>query len=257
MSEYRVNLDIYSGPLDLLLYLIKKEEVDICDIPIARITDQYLRHIEMLKSLDLNMAGEFLVMAATLMHIKSKMLLPTPEEDEEEEEDPRMDLVRQLLEYRRFKEAGLELQSRAEDYSRRLPGGAHLEEIQGEPSKDLEEINLWDFLDAFARLMRETAGVQPHQVIRRDLSIDIYTERLLLLLKVRRTISFSEIFRERKEKIHMIGTFLALLELVHQGRIRAHQKQDFGDIYIELAEDDSRSSGEAPQVGDKSERTHK
>jgi len=243
MSEYRVSLDVYTGPLDLLLHLIRKEEVDIWDIPIARITDQYLKHIEMLKSLDLNMAGEFLVMAATLMHIKSKMLLPSTGE-EEEEEDPRMELVHQLLEYRRFKEAALELQRCAERQSQRLPAAAHPEEIEPEPSKEIEEVSAWDLLEAFERLVRQTGAVKPHQVTRRDLPVDIYIERLLSVLNVRKRICFSEIFRERKEKIHMIGTFLALLELVHRGKIRAHQEQDFGDIYIELLEEEAGSSGE-------------
>ena len=157
MADYRVNLEIYNGPLDLLLYLIRREEVDICDVPIARITEQYLGYVELLTQLDPNLTGEFLVMAATLMEIKTRMLLPSAPPEEvtpgDIEIDPRAELIRQLLEYKAFKDAAEDLRTaqaaRAEKFSRSPP-----HEATGETTEvDLEEVGVWNLLDAFNGLL--------------------------------------------------------------------------------------------------------
>jgi len=153
MADYRVDLDIFAGPLDLLLYLVRKEEVDIYDIPIAKITDQYVRYIEMLKSLDMDLAGDFLVMAATLMQIKSAMLLPKAEPDQLQDDDlsdPRRELIRQLLEYKKFKDAANVLNAAADEQRERFPRPAVIvESLKGdaEPEVDMEQVSIWDLLE--------------------------------------------------------------------------------------------------------------
>jgi segregation and condensation protein A len=163
LADYRVNLEIFAGPMDLLLYLVRKEEVDIYDIPIARITDQYIRYIEMLKSLDIDLAGDFLVMAATLMHIKSAMLLPRAEPDQlqaDELADPRTELIRQLLEYKKFKDAANLLSDAAEDASHRFGRPSTIVEHlkpNAEPTVDIEQVSVWDLLEAFDSIMKATS----------------------------------------------------------------------------------------------------
>src|SRR5262249_13155407 len=154
--EYQVDLATFRGPLDLLLYLVKRNEVDICDIPIAKITEQFLDYLRIIELIDVERAGDFLVTAATLMEIKSRMLLPRAEETAEEQDDPRQELVRQLLEYKRFKEAAALLDVQAEQQSYRLPRLA----VEPPPGRDpaqqpLRQVELWDLVSAFGRLMRE------------------------------------------------------------------------------------------------------
>jgi len=158
LADYRVNLEIFAGPMDLLLYLVRKEEVDIYDIPIARITDQYIHYIEMLKGLDIDLAGDFLVMAATLMQIKSAMLLPRAEPDQLEADelaDPRTELIRQLLEYKKFKDAANLLSDAAEDARHRFPRPSTIVEQlkpNAEPTVDIEQVSIWNLLEAFTQL---------------------------------------------------------------------------------------------------------
>jgi len=157
VADYRVDLDIFAGPLDLLLYLVRKEEVDIYDIPIAKITDQYVRYIELIKSLDIDLAGDFLVMAATLMQIKSAMLLPKAEPEQYQDgdlTDPRTELVRQLLEYKKFKDAANLLNAAASEQRERYPRpGTLVERLKpdAEPELDIEQVSVWDLLEAFVR----------------------------------------------------------------------------------------------------------
>ena len=166
MVGYRVNLEIFAGPLDLLLYLVRKEEVDIYDIPIAKITDQYINYIEMLKSLDIDLAGDFLVMAATLMQIKSAMLLPKAEPDEvdiEDLADPRAELIRQLLEYKKFKDAANLLEATADEHKERFARpDTIIERLKPdtEPEIDIEQVSVWDLLDAFDSIMKATGAME-------------------------------------------------------------------------------------------------
>ena len=180
MSEYKVQLDSFAGPLDLLLYLVRKEEVDIYDIPVSHVTEQYIQYIEMLKMLDIDLAGEFLVMAATLMEIKSVMLLPRPELDEAAEgdiQDPRAELVRQLLEYKKFKDAANLLQDAAEERKLRFTrSDAILEKIKPtqEPEPDLDQVSIWTLLDAFDSILKATGQYQSYDHITDDTPIDLY-----------------------------------------------------------------------------------
>jgi len=238
VPEYRVNLDIYDGPLDLLLYLIRRDEVDIYDIPIARITEQYVRYVELLKRLDPNLAGAFLVMAATLMEIKTRMLLPTPSPEEGGEEgleiDPRAELVRQLLEYKAFKDAAGDLReaaaAQALKFSRRLP---HADDEAAE--LDLEDAQVWDLLDAFSRLMAAIgADAKTQEIIYDDTPIELHEADILDRLRRDGAMSFRRIFEGRTDRVEVLGLFLALLELIRLRRILATQRKNFGEILVRL-----------------------
>jgi len=237
MNQYRVNLDVYDGPLDLLLYLIRREEVDIYDIPIARITEQYLRYVEVLKRLDPNLAGSFLVMAATLMEIKTRMLLPTPSPEEGGEEgleiDPRAELIRQLLEYKAFKDAAGSLREAAAAQALKFPRLRPADDE--EQPLDLEDAQVWDLLDAFSRLMAAIgADAATHEVIYDDTPIELHEEDIVDRLRRDGAMSFRRIFEGRTDRMEVLGLFLALLELIRIGRVFATQRKNFGEILIRL-----------------------
>jgi segregation and condensation protein A len=235
--DYQVDLDTFRGPLDLLLYLVKRDEVDICDIPIAKITEQFLEYMRVIELLDVERAGDFLVTAATLMEIKSKLLLPRLEEAAEEEDDPRQELVRQLLEYKKFKEAAALLEAQAEQQSYRLPRLA----VETPPDRDLaqqplRQVELWDLVSAFGRLMRETLALQPQQIVVDQTPVHVHMEMILQRLAEEPRLAFSAIFPPPHERGRIVGIFLACLELMKDQRIAAEQAGMFGEIWISLRE---------------------
>ncbi|MGD8499530.1 MAG: segregation/condensation protein A [Phycisphaerales bacterium] len=229
MADYRVDLDIFAGPLDLLLYLVRKEEVDIYDIPIAKITDQYIRYIEMLKSLDIDLAGGFLVMAATLMQIKSAMLLPKAEPEQFQDDDlsdPRAELIRQLLEYKRFKDAANLLNAAADEQKERFPRpGAIVEQLKpdSESEIDIEQVSVWDLLEAFDSICKATGTIGDISRIKDDTPIDLYQIEILHRLQTEGPMTFEGIFESKTNRAVMIGLFLALLELIREKLIWAEQ----------------------------------
>ena len=236
MTDYRVALDIYNGPLDLLLFLIRRDEIDIYDIPIARITKQYLAYVDLLKQLDPEIVSEFLVLAATLMEIKSRTLLPRPPEEEIDDEigDPRLELVRQLLEYKKFKDAARTLEEAAAERALRHERRPTLPESNADETA-IENLDIWDLFEAFNRLLTQigkTGGV--HQVGVDDTPIALHAEDILdSIQRAGGSQGFEEIFTGRT-RAEMIGLFLALLELIRQRRIRAIQDRPFGPILIRL-----------------------
>ncbi len=236
MQDYRVQLDTYSGPMDLLLYLIRRDEVDIYDIPIARVLEQYLEYVRLLEVLDPDAVGDFLVLAATLMEIKSRMLLPKPPPEVEDGDafDPRADLVRQLLAYRAFRGAALGLSDRAEVRSKRF-GRPKMELPDGEEQVDIEDAQIWDLLTAFNKLLA-SVGREPatHDVIYDDTPVALHAADILdLLERDGPAMPFERIF-EGRSRSEMIGLFLALLELIRQDRVRVEQAEQFGPIVIHL-----------------------
>ncbi|MCD6378761.1 MAG: segregation/condensation protein A [Planctomycetes bacterium] len=242
MTDYRVNLDIYNGPLDLLLYLIRREEIDIHDIPIARITEQYCAYVDTLKMINPDIAGEFLVMAATLMEIKSRMLLPQQVDDDDIEiADPRTELVRQLLQYKAFKDAADNLRRAAEAQSLRFPRRpAEIADNQDNKEDiEIEEVQIWDLLGAFIRLM-DSIGQNITQteteIIYDDTPIELHMADIMDLLKRQGEMTFSQIFQGRTSRSELVGLFLALLELAKRGEIYIEQPQPFGEIYIYQAD---------------------
>ncbi len=244
MAAYRVNLDIFAGPLDLLLYLVRKEEVDIYDIPLAKITNQYIRYIEMLKSLDMDMAGDFLVMASTLIEIKSAMLLPKvgPEQlDAEDLIDPRAELIRQLLEYKKFKDAANLLNAVADEHKQRFSRPDTITERlkpKAEPEVDLDQVNIWDLLEAFDAIMKATGPIIDMSHIKDDTPIDLYQIEILHRLQSEGPMSFKRLFETKTERIVMIGMFLALLELVRDTLVTIQQHKPNADIYLKSLTDE-------------------
>ena len=238
MADYRVNLDIFAGPLDLLLYLVRKEEVDIYDIPIAKITDQYIRYIEMLKSFDIDLAGDFLVMAATLMQIKSAMLLPKAEPEQLQADDladPRTELIRQLLEYKKFKDAANLLNDAAASQRERFPRPDSIIEAfnpDPEPQIDIDYVSVWDLLEAFASLMQATGAGRDIRHIKDDTPIDLYQIEILHRLQEEGPTSFERIFESKPNRVVMIGLFLALLELIREKLVFAKQRAPLSSIYL-------------------------
>ncbi len=229
-GDYRVRLEVFEGPLDLLLYLIRRHELDITDIPMARITAEYLAYIQALRELDFDVAGEFLVMAATLIHIKSRMLLPTPAEPSAEAltDDPRAELVRQLLEHRRYRAAAEDLWMRYEleqgIYSRRTCETAALEEVN---------VTVFDLLETFKRILDRR---------RRQLELTIAHEamtqarklaELRALLAEQPRLDATRLFEAARTKREMVCLFLAILELLREGTVRFIQTETFGSIHLE------------------------
>jgi segregation and condensation protein A len=241
-GDYRVQLDVYNGPLDLLLYLVRRDEVDIYDIPIARVTEQYVAYVELLRALDPNTAGEFLVMAATLMEVKSRTLLPRPPIEEDDDfVDPRLELVRQLLEYKKFKDAAESLHDAAQRRSLRFEHPPHTPENDAEPGADavdLEDVQVWDLISAFHELMAEVGrGPVTHDVIYDDTPIALHAADLMdRLQRAGGSLEFASIFAGLGRS-EMIGLFLALLELVRQHRVRAEQDKHFDTIHIHVLDD--------------------
>ncbi len=235
--SYKVKLEVFEGPLDLLLYLIKKEEIDIYDIPIARITEQYLGYLGLMQLLDLRLAGEFLVMASTLMQIKSKMLLPLEEREPEEEEelDPRAELVRRLLEYKKFKEAATCLEDleteRFKTFRRRVMSATTFGAEEAE-EENYFEANLFDLISAFSKILKTIPKKEFFEIISDEFTVEKKVHDLLHLLVVKPVIYFSKLFERAKNKAEIIATFLALLELIRLKEVIIRQRRSFGEIEI-------------------------
>ncbi|TFG50036.1 MAG: chromosome segregation protein ScpA [Candidatus Brocadiia bacterium] len=262
MSNYRVNLDIFAGPLDLLLYLVRKEEVDIYDISISRITDQYIGYIEMLRELDIDidLAGDFLVMAATLMQIKSAMLLPKDDPEhagEEEYIDSRSELIRQLLEYKKFKDAANLLDAASDENQQRYPRSSSIIrqlKPDSEPEVDLDQVNIWDLLEAFDRIMKATGSYQDYRLIKDDTPIDLYQIEILHRLQSEGAMSFSRIFEGRSNRAVMIGLFLGLLELIREKLVWVEQPEPEGTIFVKaLTEETPETAVHNAMMSDKDE----
>ena len=235
-SEGRLDLTFrlegFEGPLDLLLHLIQKNELDIFNIPIALVTEQYLEYLQLIKVLNLDVAGEYLLMASTLLHIKSKMLLPRSSEEEEGEEDPRAELVRRLLEYQRYKRAALELEQRPlldrDVFVRLMPA-----EPEEGPEEERIEVNLLELLEAFRKVLERVKPEGVHEVILEPISVEDKIEEILMFLeRENRSVAFHRLFPEQASRRVVIVTLLAILELVKMKRIRIFQLTPFETIRV-------------------------
>ncbi len=234
---YQVRIENFEGPLDLLLHLIKKNEINICDIPIAMIAQQYLEYLDAMKELNLTVAGEFLVMAATLLQIKSKMLLPVDEtaEDEEEGPDPREELVRRLLEYKTFKEAARQLDGREKMWREVFTREA----VAAEPIESgetlLENVTLFDLVDALKGMLDRNPGKKLIEIIPDNLTVRERMNVILEMLEGKDSISFVSLFEASCHRVVIIVTFLALLELIRLRVARVFQGETFGPILVSRA----------------------
>jgi segregation and condensation protein A len=230
-SSYSVKLDVFEGPLDLLLFLIKRDKIDIYDIPIAHITKQYLEYIELMRDLNLEVAGEFIVMAATLIRIKAKMLLPKTL-DEAEEEDPREQLVVALLEYRKFKEAAQILREKETEEATCFPR-KDFSFIEKLPEDEvLIEASLHDLVLAFRRILETQPKETFHTVNYPKVSIEERIAYVLSRLTEKDGVVFSELFLDTPIKLVMVVTFIAILELIRLQRIYIRQTRHFSDIWV-------------------------
>ena len=234
MDNYAIQLENFEGPLDLLLHLIKKNEMDVYDIPMAEITRQYLSILDAMKSLNLDMAGEFLLMAATLLHIKSKMLLPKIVEDEleEEEDDPRAELVRRLLEYQKYKEVSLTLESKPQ-LGRDLFARVSAEpEVLENAEAGFVSVGLFDLVEALKEVMKESPEPLVHEVNMEQLSVTDRINAILSQLQGQESIAFTDLFSGGLKRSEVIVTFLALLELVKLRMVRIMQNVRYGSIWV-------------------------
>jgi len=233
--NYQCNLDIFEGPLDLLLHLIKEQKMDIYDIPVADITKQYLEYLDLLSELNLEMVGEYLVMAAELARIKSKTLLPAPETEEDAlaaaGEDPRAELIRRLLEYKRYKEAAFELRQKEYDQQQLFPRNGELE-LEDTEQELLVEANVFDLLTAFQKVIKEKSFKKDYEIKITTLSVSDRISGILEILNASESVAFNSLFTELNTKQEIIVTFLAILELMRMQLIRCQQVKQFDAIRI-------------------------
>lgn len=237
-NDYKVSLEVFEGPLDLLLYLIRKDEVDIYDIPIETITRQYMEYLSVMRIMNLDIAGEFIVMAATLMLIKSRMLLPIEEraEEDEEEEDPRWDLVRQLVEYKKFKDSAYHLHALEVEREGVFIRGD--DGINMPPATDvmLSDVGLFDLMTAFNEALQRVEKENLREIFAEHFTVADKIDELTELLKDRETLSLSALFAEMRSRNEIVCAFLAVLELIRTSLVRTSQEEVFGEIWIEASE---------------------
>jgi segregation and condensation protein A len=242
MSEYNVQFEVFEGPLDLLLYLIKKEEVDIYEVNLTKLATQFIEYIDLMRQFDLEVAGEFLVMASTLMYIKSRELLPVEQqvvvEAEDEGEDPRWELIRQLVEYKKFKDAAAQLQKLEEHQENvfpRLPGKI---EFESEAAPAKSEVGIFDLLNAVNSVLRrfqeKAAGAR--EIYEDKWTVSEKIEFVLKTLAERGSVKFSELFAAAANRAEVVCTFLALLELIRLKQLVCIQPEPFAEIEISRAE---------------------
>lgn len=238
-DEYKVSLEVFEGPLDLLLYLIKKDELEIFNIPIEHVTKQYLAYVDMMKMLDLNIAGEFLVMAATLMMIKSRMLLPVEDRPEldDEEDDPRWELVRQLVEYKKFKDAAEHLDDLQLQQENIFGRGGDGVDLGQDGSVSLHDVSIFDLITAFQEALKKAKKEDDLTEIFADRwTVADKVDQIMRLIQTKGGTRMMTLFEGMTHRYEMVCTFLAILELMKLRHIRAVQRETFGDIEIVAAE---------------------
>ncbi len=225
-----IKIPVFEGPFDLLLHLIRENKIDIYDIPISLITGQYLAYLEMMKELNLEIAGDFLVMAATLIQIKSRMLLPPDEEAApEEQDDPRRELVQRLLEYQRYKEAAVDFRTKEEEWLKVFRREPLSDEDEGELY--LFDLGLFDLLDAFKKIL-DKAPPEIVSITKETMTVRDRMSTIMEILEEHEAVRFEDLFRKGVTRIYLIVTFVALLELIRLGLARAYQEKDFGNIWV-------------------------
>lgn len=234
IMNFRVELDMFRGPLDLLLYLVRKHEVDVVDMPVSLITDQFLAHLEVLEKLDINGIGEFIDMASTLVEWKSRLVLPHADEVEEPIEAEREDLVRRLLEYKEFRDAAAMLEDRSrgwhEHFARTTDDrAAGPRDPADEP---IHEVELWDLVSAFARILRENQTTTQTNIVYDDTPIHVHMRRIATRLNEQGGLALGDLFEGGMHKSKLVGMFLAVLELARHHSVRTEQHALFGEIYV-------------------------
>jgi segregation and condensation protein A len=237
--NFRIQLDLFQGPLDLLLYLVRKHELDVVDIPITTVTDQYLEYIAVLEFIDVDAVGDFLDVASLLIEMKSRAVLPGDEEVQTELEDPRQELVRRLLEYKQYRDAASMLEERSREWRQRFPRLANDLPIRqiAPDQQPIQEVELWDLVSAFGRVLKAKNAVpRPESIRYDDTPIHVYMQRIDGRLRREGRASFTTFFESSVHKSKLVGMFLAVLELVRHQHARADQQMLFSEIWLEPGE---------------------
>ena len=241
MEDYKVKLDVFEGPLDLLLYLIKRDEVDIYDISIERITKQYLSYMEAFHVLNIDLAGEFIVMAANLLYIKSRTLLPVDQqmaEEDAEEDDPRWELIRQLIEYKKFKEAAARLRDKEALMENLFPRIPVVPDLAPAENLLVEEVGIFDLIHAFQKILKrlEKEPENLREIFEENFTVSEKIDYLLKVMSGGVAMRFEELFADVASRAEIVVTFLAMLELIRMKQLCVRQDSHFGEIWIDRAE---------------------
>jgi segregation and condensation protein A len=232
--DFKVELDVFRGPLDLLLYLVRKHELDVTDLPIALVTEQYIAHLVVLEQLDVNDVGDFLEVASTLVELKSQLVLPRGGEEAEVFDDPRQQLVERLLEYKKYKDAASMLDDRSRDWQQHYPrlasdlGPRTIDPIE----QPIREVELWDLVSAMGRILRESHASAPTAIVYDETPIQVYMRRIHGRLVQDGRLAFSEMFEPGMHKSAIVGIFLAVLELARHHGVRTEQTELHGEIWV-------------------------
>jgi len=232
--DFRVELDVFRGPLDLLLFLVRRDELDIRDLPISLITEQYLTYLEVLQQLDVNEVGDFLELASTLIEIKSQSVLPRGGEEAETLEDPRDQLVERLLEYKKYKDAASMLDEQSRDWQQHYPRiASDVATRQIDPAgQPIREVELWDLVSAMGRILRDSQAAIPATIVYDDTPIQVYMQQIHTRLTEHQRLAFSEMFQPGMHKSAIVGVFLAVLELARHHGVRTEQQELHGEIWL-------------------------
>jgi segregation and condensation protein A len=232
--DFRVELDVFKGPLDLLLFLVRRHELDIRDLPIALITDQYLAYLEILQQLDVNEVGDFLELASTLVEMKSQSVLPRGGEEVEALDDPRDSIVERLLEYKKYKDAASMLDEQSRDWQQHYPRlASDLPTRQVDPAgQPIREVELWDLVSAMGRILRDSQISAPATIVYDDTPIQVYMQQIHARLAQHQRLAFSEMFAPGMHKSAIVGVFLAVLELARHHGVQTEQQDLHGEIWL-------------------------
>ena len=233
--QFKVATDVFSGPMDLLLFLVKRQEVDIAEVPIAVIATEFIASLEVLEALAIDQVGEFVELASVLLEIKARALVPRPEETEEPVELVREDLVQRLLEYKQYRDAAVLLEDRARRWDLRFGRvTADVPTVRGQAAEvSIGDVHVWDLVGAMSRVMRKREKRRPRQIVHDDTPIETHMERIEGLVTGRGKVAFSELFEEAMPRSRLVGMFLAILELVRRHRLAARQDGLFDEIWLE------------------------
>jgi segregation and condensation protein A len=235
--EFKVALDVFSGPMDLLLYLVKKHEVDVTEVPIAAITSEFVAYLDVLEDLAIDQVGEFVELASVLLEIKARALVPRPEETEEPVELVREDLVQRLLEYKQYRDAATMLEDRARQWELRFARQTADEPVAriGPAEVTIGDVQVWDLVGAMSRVMAKREKRRPRQIVQDDTPIETHAARIEALVAERGRVAFTQLFDDDMPRSRIVGIFLAALELVRCGRISSRQDRLFDEIWLEAA----------------------
>ena len=233
--EFKVELDVFSGPLDLLLYLVKKHEVDVADVPLAAVAAEFVAYLDVLEALALDEVGEFVELASVLLEIKARALVPRPEEAEEPVDLPREDLVRRLLEYKQYRDAASMLEDRARRQESRFPRhhGDEPAAAAGTAPAPIADVHVWDLVGAMSRVLARREKRRPRQIVHDDTPIETHMNRIEALVAEQGRVAFTALFDDDMPRSRVVGIFLAVLELVRRGRLGTRQERLFDEIWLQ------------------------